>query len=97
MVPEPVKSASSVQMLLPDHPALSYTDCAAVEMRPGAARFLRPIVNGFGYEFSSPGSRVRFWTDSETVTAHVRDSDTYGRKRHCTPSYTTSLPCPCSR
>lgn len=74
VAPEPAKSVSSAQTLLPDHPALSYTDCAAVEMQPGVARFLRPIVNGFGYEFSSPGSRVRFWTDSETVTVRVRDS-----------------------
>lgn len=74
VAPEPAKSVSSATLLPPDHPALSYTDCAAVSVTPEAARFSRPIVNGLGYEHSSPGSRVRVWTDSETVTVRLRDS-----------------------
>lgn len=70
--PAPAAKSATNQVLAPDHPALSYTDCAAVDVTAERARFCRPIINGFGYEWVNPGARVRFWTDSETVTFKLR-------------------------
>lgn len=65
---------STTQTLAPDHPALSYTDCAAVDVTAERARFSRPIVNGLGYEWVAPGARIRLWTDSESVTFRLHRS-----------------------
>lgn len=67
--PEPV--ALKGQFLSPDHPALTYSDGVA-QVAHDVARFTRPIANGFGYQYAAPGARVRFWTDSEMVTVHLK-------------------------
>lgn len=69
--PEPEKLIPSKQVLLPDHPALAYTDCSSVEVTTERARFTRPISNPLGYQWVSPGARVRFWTDSEAVSIRL--------------------------
>lgn len=73
--PEPVKSIPSTQVLLPDHPALAYTDCASVEVIRERARFSRPITNTLRYQCVAPGARVRLWTDSESVLFLLRPTN----------------------
>ena len=68
-----------------NHPSISQSDYCAIGTKDATkVRFVRPIVDGQGFETCSPGARIaRFITNSQTVTIHlaytglVTRADTY--------------------
>lgn len=63
----------TIQALAPNHASISQSDYCAIATKDATkVRFVRPIVDGQGFETCNPGARVaRFITNSQTVTIRL--------------------------
>lgn len=70
-----VSALQDVTVYTPDNAAIDYSDYCAVDVNASRARFTRPLVDGNGFEYTNPGARVRFRTDSTFVRIRLRYND----------------------
>ena len=68
----PAISNSVLRLIIiaPDDARLQYTDCAAVQVDAGKAYFGRPGPADGGFNYDSPGARIRFNCRAESCQAH---------------------------
>lgn len=66
---------TSLATILPDNAAVSYSDYCAVVVTPAAATFTRPTADILNFQFTNPGARVRFSTDSASVVFAMQWTD----------------------
>ena len=57
---------------LPNNAAIGYSDYCTLTLSAAGARFTRPLVDGQGFEYASPGARVRLNSNAASIRFHLQ-------------------------